>query len=76
MRFENIHKNIRENEIDVPDILSLLIKLGADPQTTDSDGNTAFHYAALLPLYGVKQEVVMVICKKLKRFGTLFYANF
>ena len=72
---ENIHKNIRENEIDVPDILSLLIKLGADPQTTDSDGNTAFHYAALLPLYGVKQEVVMVICKKLKRFGTLFYAK-
>ena len=64
-----------KNVIDVPRILSLLINLGADPQTTDSAGNTAFHYATLLPLYGVTQEVVMDICKKLKTFSTIFHAK-
>ena len=64
-----------KNVIDVPRILSLLINLGADPQTTDSAGNTAFHYATLLPLYGVTQEVVMDICKKLKTFATIFHAK-
>ena len=64
-----------KNVIDVPRILSVLINLGADPQTTDSAGNTAFHYATLLPLYGVTQEVVMDICKKLKTFSTIFHAK-
>ena len=72
---ENIAKNIRGKEIDVPRILSSLMNLGADPQTADSDGNTAFHYATLLPLCGVTQEVVMGICKKLKRFGTILHAK-
>ena len=61
--------------MDAPRILSLLINLGADPQTTDSAGNTAFHYATLLPLYGVTQEVVMDICKKLRTFATIFHAK-
>ena len=64
-----------KNVMDVPRILSLLINLGADPQTTDSAGNTAFHYATLLPLYGVTQQVVMDICKKLKTFATIFHAK-
>ena len=64
-----------ENVMDVPRILSLLIDLGADPQTSDSAGNTAFHYVTLLPLYGVTQKVVMGICKKLKTFATMFDAK-
>ena len=64
-----------KNVMDVPRILSLLINLGADPQTTDSDGNTAFHYATLLPLYDVAQDDVMHICKKLKKFGTMFHTK-
>jgi serine/threonine protein kinase len=72
---ENIDKiasMIGENEIDVPLILSLLNKLGANPNAADSDGNTAVHYATLLPLFGVTQEAVLDICKKLKKFGALF----
>ena len=82
MRGENVKDEPRilsllrgENVMDVPRILSLLIKLGADPQTSDSAGNTAFHYVTLLPLYGVTQEVVMDICKKLKKCGTMFHAK-
>ena len=77
-KVENIDKvvqMIKEKVTDVPRIISLLVNLGADSQTTDSDGNTAFHYATLLPLYGVTQEVVMDMCKKLKRFGTIFHAK-
>ena len=77
-KVENIDKvvqMIKEKVTDVAHIISLLINLGADPQTTDSDGNTAFHYATLLPLYGVTQEVVMDICGKLQRFGTIFHAK-
>ena len=77
-KIENINevaKMIKEEVTDIPRIISLLINLGADPQTTDSDGNTAFHYATLLPLYGVTQEVVIDIFKKLKRFGTIFHGK-
>ena len=77
-KVENIDKvmqMINEKVTDVSRIISLLINLGADPQTTDLDGNTAFHYATLLPLYGVTQEVVMDICGKLQRFGTIFHAK-
>ena len=77
-KVENIDKvvqMIREKVTDVPRIISLLVNLGADPQTTDSEGNTAFHYATLLPLNGVTQEVVMDMCKKLKRFGTIFHGK-
>ena len=70
-----IAKNIRKNDIYAPRILSLLINLGADPQITDTDGNTAFHYATLLPFYGVSQEDIMAICKNLRKYGTFFNAR-
>ena len=72
---DEVVKMIKEKVTDVPRIISLLINLGADPQTTDSDGNTAFHYATLLPLYSVTQEVVIDICEKLESFGTTFHAK-
>jgi ankyrin repeat protein len=62
---------IRENEIDIPLILSLLNKLGANPNPFDSDGNTCLHYASFLPFFGVTKELVVEICKKLKKFGAL-----
>ena len=70
-----IEAMIREKKIDVPSILSLLIKIGASPQATDSDGNTAFHYVTLLPIYGVTQKVVVDICKMLRKFGALLDAK-
>ena len=72
---ENVDKiasMIRENEIDVPLILSLLNKLGANPNASDSDGHAGLHYAFFLPFLGVTQELVVEICKKLKKFGALF----
>jgi serine/threonine protein kinase/ankyrin repeat protein len=70
--FDSIASKIRENQIDVPIILSLLNKLGANPNAVDSDGNTALHYASLLPFLDVTQEPVIDICKKLMKFGALF----
>jgi ankyrin repeat protein len=69
---DKIESMIRENEIDVPLILSLLNNLGGNPNAADLDGNTALHYASFLPFLGVTQEPVIEICKKLKKFGTLF----
>ena len=72
---ENVDKiafMIRENVIDVPLILSLLNNLGANTNAADSDGNTGLQYASFLPFLGVTQELVVEICKKLKKFGTLF----
>ena len=72
---ENVDKiasMIRENEIDVPHILSLLNKLGANPNASYSDGNTGLHYGSFLPFLGVTQELVVEICKKLKKFGPFF----
>ena len=70
-----IEAMIREKKIDVPSILSLLIKLGASTQATDSRGNTAFHYVTLLPIYGVTQKVVVDICKMFRKFGALLDAK-
>jgi ankyrin repeat protein/serine/threonine protein kinase len=69
---DKIASMIRENEIDVPLILSLLNKLGANPNAADSDGNTALHYASLLPFLGVTQQSVIEICEKLNKCGALF----
>ena len=70
-----IEAMIREKKSDVPSILSLLIKLGASPQATDSRGNTAFHYVTLLPIYGVTQKFVVDICKMFRKFGALLDAK-
>ena len=70
-----IEAMIREKKSDVPSILSLLIKLGASPQATDSRGNTAFHYVTLLPIYGVTQKFVADICKMFRKFGALLDAK-
>ena len=70
-----IEAMIREKKIDLPSILSLLIKLGASPQATDSRGNTAFHYVTLLPIYGVTQKFVVDICKMFRKFGALLDAK-
>ena len=75
---ENIEKiafMISKDEIDVLLILSLLNKLGANPNAVDSDGNTAVHYATLLPFFGVKPTAVIDICKKLRKFGAFCYSR-
>ncbi|XP_031554850.1 serine/threonine-protein kinase TNNI3K-like [Actinia tenebrosa] len=53
----------------ISEALQLLVELGADPNSVDSYGNTALHYATCLPLMGVPQEIVMEICLKLENFG-------
>ncbi|XP_028408413.1 uncharacterized protein LOC114530986 [Dendronephthya gigantea] len=63
---------MREENIDVPRILFLLSKLDANPNAADSAGNTAVHYAVILPLFGVTQEAVMDMLKYLKKFGASF----
>ncbi|XP_028408414.1 uncharacterized protein LOC114530987 [Dendronephthya gigantea] len=63
---------IREDNIDVPRILFLLNKLGANPNAADSAGNTAVHFASILPLFGVTQEAVMEMCKHLRKYGAFF----
>ena len=71
-KIEKIELMIRRNEVDVQLILSLLNKLGANPNAADLDGNTALHYATLLPLFGATPKAVMNILKTLRKFGTFF----
>ena len=72
---QSIEAMIRGKKVDVPSMLSLLIKLGASPEATDSRGNTAYHYVTLLPIYGVTQKVVVDICQILRKFGALLDAK-
>jgi ankyrin repeat protein len=46
--------------------------MGANTNASDSDGNTGLHYASFLPFICVTQELVVEICKKLKKIGPLF----
>ena len=67
-----VASRINAEVIDVPLVMSLLNKLGADANAADLDGNTAAHYAALLPFCGVAQEDVIQIFKTLRKFGSIF----
>ncbi|XP_031575031.1 serine/threonine-protein phosphatase 6 regulatory ankyrin repeat subunit B-like [Actinia tenebrosa] len=53
-----------------------LIKLGANPNTTDSDGNTALHHATQLAFHDLTQETVMEICQQLvEKFKASFHVT-
>ena len=67
-----IISRIKEKKVDVPLVMSLLNKLDPDPNAADLNGNTAVHYAALLPFCGVEQKDVMNIFKILRKFGSTF----
>ncbi|XP_031570656.1 uncharacterized protein LOC116304984 [Actinia tenebrosa] len=50
--------------------LQSLVELGADPNSVDQDGNTAFHCVTRLAFKGVvPQEIVMEICLQLEKLG-------
>ena len=73
-RVETIETNIRENAINVSDILdllSLLTDLGAKAEAVDSRANTPLHYATLLPLFGVAPDDVREIFNRLRFLGAL-----
>ncbi|XP_031574832.1 uncharacterized protein LOC116308499 [Actinia tenebrosa] len=55
------------------EVFRRLIKLGANPNTTDSDGNTALHYATQLAFHCVTRETVMEICEQLEKFNVSFH---
>ena len=59
-------------ESQVPGVLDLLIELGANANSVDSDGNTALHHATCLPFAGVSQVTVKKICSQLQGYGVLF----
>ncbi|XP_031548869.1 uncharacterized protein LOC116286486 [Actinia tenebrosa] len=76
---ETVKKETNENkdlvkrwESLVPKILRFLKNLGANPNSVDSDGNTALHYATRLPYIGISQTTVMNICLLLKILGVSF----
>ena len=66
---DEISSLIKSDEIDVLRLLNLLNKLGANPDAADSDGNTAVHYAAILPLLGRPHDGTIAAFNELRRFG-------
>ena len=66
---DEISSMIKSDEIDVQRLLNLLNKLGANPDAADSDGNTAVHYAAILPLLGGPKDATIHTLNNLIKFG-------
>jgi hypothetical protein len=52
-------------------ILDGLVELGANPNSSDSDGNTALHCATRLPFYGISKATVIYTCQYLIKLGVL-----
>ena len=73
---ENISKGISNKQMEalfepetICTILRELVKLGANPNSVDSDGNTALHHAIQLSWNGVPEENVLYILSELKEMG-------
>ena len=77
-KIENIDKissMIKSGEIDIQRLLNLLSQLGANPDAADSAGNTAVHYATILPLLGGPQDATIHTLKKVIKFGASLIAK-
>ena len=72
---DEISSMIKSGEIDVQRLLNLLNQLGANPDAADSDGNTAVHYATILPLLGGTNDATMHTLKNLRKFGASLIAK-
>ena len=66
---------IKSGEIDIKRLLTLLNDLGANPDAADSDGNTAVHYAAILPLLGGPHDGTIAALNELRKFGASLNAK-
>ena len=64
-----ISSMIKNDEIDVQRLLDFLNEQGANPDAADSDGNTAVHYAAILPLLGGPHVGTIAALNELRKFG-------
>ncbi|XP_028519154.1 rabankyrin-5, partial [Exaiptasia diaphana] len=73
---EKIDVMVNNNEsthLALEEVLTLLIDLGADPDTSaDEDGNSAIHYVARLILFEVSYEIVLNLLNKLLGLGSSF----
>ncbi|XP_028518576.1 uncharacterized protein LOC110251065 isoform X2 [Exaiptasia diaphana] len=67
---ENLKALLDKDEI--PEALDALKMLGVNSNSSDSHGNTALHYATLLPFHGVSQECVMKILQTLEKHRLRF----
>ena len=66
---DEISSMINSGDIVVERLLILLNQLGANPDSADLDGNTAVHYAAILPLLGGGHDNTIGTLKSLRQLG-------